>query len=333
MGDDLKTIKSDKDLAAIQAELDAERERLLEERRIFEAEKAEKQARADAAFEAAGSAPASYVQDSASAGSALNIAASDTAMRAQKAAEAATEAAEKAQKAANKAGRGRAIGGFIKGLLVGLVAGAVAVFFFGKGYIDKNYGTHTVGELEDDNVIEEHFTGYTAVDFREAIMGEATGHQELIVMEEPMQLTSTLFKEGPWEWEVFRRTKNVTYYGTGVYTVDMSKIGRTTIDVDMDAKLVTIKVPHAVLQYINPNYDKIEFEDTDMGLLAFTDIKLTAEEQTQLENSVMGEMRELLSTKELLDAADEFARMKLWDLFQPIVTAVSPEFRVEIAFQ
>lgn len=324
MSDDLKTIKSDKDFAAIQAELDAERERLLEERRKFEAQKVESQVVATTPFE-----PTTDV----AVADRTNRAASETALKAQQAAEAATVAAEKAQKAANKAGRTRAIGGFLRGLILGLIAGAVAMFFFGKSYIAKNYGTHNIGEISDDNVIEEHATGYTAVDFREAIMGEAKGRQELIVMEEPMQLSTTLLKEGPWEWEVFRRAKNVTYYGTGVYTVDLSKISRNTIDVDMEGKLVTITVPHAALQYVNPDYEKIEFEDTEKGLLAFTDIKLTAEEQTALENTVLEEMREHLSGTELMTAADEFAKMKIWDLFQPIITAVSPEFRLEIKFQ
>ena len=164
-------------------------------------------------------------------------------------------------------------------------------------------------------------------------MGEAVGHSELIVMEEPMQLTTTLLKEGPWEWEVCRRTKNVTYYGTGVYTVDLSKLSSSQIKVDEEKKVVTVSVPHAVLQYINPDYEKIEFEDTDMGLLAFTDITLTAEEQAALENSVLKDMREHLSSKDLMDAADKFAEMKIWEIFQPLVTAVSPEFKLEITFK
>jgi len=337
MSDDLKKIKNDKDFAAIQAELDAERERLLEERRKFEAEKAERQALAASAAGAAGiDVATSFDIDSAGGNGAADItigAASETALKAQQAAEAATLAAQKAQKAADKAGRGRAIGGFLRGLILGLLAGAVAMFFLGKAYITKNYGTHTITEIGEENIIEEHFAGYTAIDFQDAILGEAVGHSELIVMEEPMQLSTTLLKEGPWEWEVFRRTKNVTYYGTGVYTVDLSKLNSSHVKVDEDSKKVTVTVPHAALQYVNPDYEKIEFEDTDMGLLAFTDIKLTAEEQAALENSVLEDMREHLSAKELMDSADQFAKMKIWELFQPLVTAVSPEFQLEVAFK
>ena len=368
---DLSTIKDDKALAAIQAELDAEREKLAEERRRFEREKAEAGAKAAGTATAAAtttdsksnraykastssttplSAEAAEIQQAdeaapktqraykASAGRATSTATqpathlSAEAAEIQQAAEAAKDAAERAKKAANSVGMKRSIGGFFRGLIFGLLIGAVAMFFFGKAYISKHYGTHNAEELGADNVIEEHLTGYTAVDFKDAILGEAQGHQELIVMEEPMQLTSTLHKEGPWDLEVFRRTKNVTYYGTGVYTVDLSKLNSGKIRVDEASKKVIITVPHAALQYVNPDFSKIEFEDTEMGLLAFTDIRFTAEEQAALEISMTEEMRTLLSSAELMKAADDFAVMKLWDLFQPLVSAVSPDYRLEILF-
>ena len=294
-------IKENKDLAAIQAELDAEREKLIEERRQFEAKRKEEEA--------------------------------SSADKVKEAANAATEAAEKASKAAAKVGRSRSFGGFLRGLVFGLIVGAIACFFLGKAYIANKYGIHNIAELGDDNVVEEHATGYTAIDFKEAILGEAEGHQELIVMEQPIQFTETLHREGPWEWEVFRRTKNITYYGTGVYTVDLSKLNQGSISVDEASKMVKLTIPHAALQYINPDFEKIEFEDTEKGLLAFTDITLTAEEHATIEESVVEGMRELLSTPEVKSSADEFATMKVWDIFQPLVSAISPEYRLEILFR
>lgn len=292
----LEDITENKNLAALQAELDAERERLAEERRRLEDIKAE----AGASKEAA-----------------------------EKAAENAAKSAEKAKKAGQ--GTVKSIKGFIKGLILGLILGAVCMFFIGKALEPK---PHTSDETDpmDGEVIEEHLTGYTAIDFQNAILGEAKEHQELIVMEQPIQYSTTLYKEGPWEWEVFRRTKGITYHGTGVYTVDLSKIKNTSIVVDEMGKRIVVTVPHAALQYVNPDYDKIEFEDTEKGFLAFGDIKLTAEQQNELEKTVKEEMTALLQDKDILASADDFAEMKIWDLFQPLVTAVSPEFRVEIKF-
>ena len=221
---------------------------------------------------------------------------------------------------------------FFGGLVIGLIVGALIMFSIGKSLEKK---PHTSAESDPlvEGVIEEHFAGYTAVDFQDAIMGEAKGHSELVVMEQPVQYSTTLAQEGPWNWEIFRKTKGITYQGTGVYTVDLSGIKADKITLNEDEKTVTIKVPHAKLQYVNPNFDKIEFEDTEKGFLAFTDIKLTAEQQNELEKAVKDKMEEILSDSALLSQADDFATMKVWDLFQPVVTSVSPEYKLTIEFE
>ena len=93
-----------------------------------------------------------------------------------------------------------------------------------------------------------------------------------------------------------------------------------------------ILIPHAKLQYVNTNLDLTEFEDTEKGMLAFGDIKLTAEETKLLETTVYNSMEERLSEQELLDEADRFAKLKTWEIFQPLVTAVSPAYKTVIQF-
>ena len=43
-------------------------------------------------------------------------------------------------------------------------------------------------------------------------------------------------------------------------------------------------------------------------------------------------MEERLSEQELLDEADRFAKLKTWEIFQPLVTAVSPAYKTVIQF-
>ena len=182
-------------------------------------------------------------------------------------------------------------------------------------------------------VLEENMIGYTALDFQNAVLGTASEHQELIVMEQPLELSSTITKAGLGNLAVFRKTKTFTCYGTGVYTVDLKHIDAEHILVDEEQKEVTIRVPHAVLQYVNPNYELMEFEDTDKGLLSFGDLTLTLEQQTEVQKAVQQTMTEYLSQDSVLAQADEFAKMKTWDTFQPIVSAVSPEFKVNIEIE
>ena len=271
-----------------------ERERLEEEKRLFELEKA------------------AAAEDNA-----------DTLKKVKK-------ERRKAERAARR--RGSHAGSWIKGLVYGLIAGlligAIGMYVFAKNYEPFWEKTHEEGKVGEK--IDEHFTGYTVADFQQAVVGEATQHKELIVMELPVQQSTTITKYTFGNWDIFKRSKVITYYGTGVYTIDLSGVNGDSITVDNDVKEVRITVPEAKLQYVNPDFDNIEFEDTEMGLLAFTDIKLTAEQQNELEKQVMAEMTEYLSQQEFMDQADEIATAKCWETFQPLVNAVAPDYKVVI---
>ncbi len=221
-------------------------------------------------------------------------------------------------------------GGFLKGLIVGVVVGLLLGTVFGM----KNslLGSVETTKESADELLDETFTGYTAVDFKNAVLGEASQHQELIVMEQPLEISTTITKAGLGNLSIFSKVKNISYSGTGVYTVDMKDIDEDHITVDEEAKTVTVKIPHTVLQYVNIDYDKVEFEKTDKGLLAFGDLSLTTEQQNELDKSIQSAMKEKLETKELLEKADEFATMKTWEIFQPLITAVSSEYKVEMVF-
>ena len=112
----------------------------------------------------------------------------------------------------------------------------------------------------------------------------------------------------------------------------MSAIDADHIEVDLEQKQVTIRIPHSCLQYINADLDKTEFEDTEKGLLTFGDIKLKTEDQNRLLQAVQNSMKEKLTEEEQYKMADEYATMSTWQMFQPLITAVSPEFVVEIEF-
>ena len=151
-------------------------------------------------------------------------------------------------------------------------------------------------------------------------------------MEQPLSISTTTTKAGLANLPIFSKMQDLTYYGTGVYTVDLSGLDKEHILVDESQNTVTILIPHAKLQYVNTNLDLTEFEDTEKGLLAFGDIKLTAEETKLLETTVYNSMEERLSEQELLDEADRFAKLKTWEIFQPLVTAVSPAYKTVIQF-
>ena len=228
-------------------------------------------------------------------------------------------------------------GAFWKGVILGLLAGVLGCYLLMRpaspavSAADTPAPTPSIVTdvvLDDDGIL-----GYTAADFQEAVLGGASEHQELIVMEQPLSISTTITRAGLGNFPIFSKMKDVTYYGSGIYTVDLSRMDKAHIQVHEDLRTVTVTIPHAVLQYVNTDVTKTEFEDTEKGFLAFGDIKLTAEETNELEKSVYHAMHERLDSEDLYNEADRFAVLKTWEVFQPLITAVSPEYKVEIIFE
>ena len=57
------------------------------------------------------------------------------------------------------------------------------------------------------------------------------------------------------------------------------------------------------------------------------------EQQNQLEVAVNDAMRERLLKTDLTELAEEYAKLKTWEVFQPLISAVTPEYKVEIAWE
>lgn len=171
--------------------------------------------------------------------------------------------------------------------------------------------------------------GYNKIDFQNAVLGQTREKSELVVMEQDVQVDSQI-SQALANISLFEKTKTVHSFGTGVYTVDLSKLNAEAVEVDLANKSVTVTIPRAKLAYINIDPEKTTFEDTERAFLAFGDIELTSEQHNLLETSVKETMESHLNTKALFDNADRLAKSKVFDLIAPAIAAVSGDFKVEI---
>lgn len=174
--------------------------------------------------------------------------------------------------------------------------------------------------------------GWNAVDFQNAVLGQTREQSELAVMEQDVTV-DTAVTSALANLDVFRKTKTIHSSGTGVYTTDLAGVDSGCVTVDAEAGTVTVAVPNTTLRYVTVDLDKTTFEETQHALLAFGDLKLTAEQQQALSGSIEDAMRQKLDTPELLRRADEAAVKKLTALFQPVVSGVSDRFTVVIVFR
>lgn len=171
--------------------------------------------------------------------------------------------------------------------------------------------------------------GYSRIDFAQAILGETREKAAFVVLEQDVQVTSRISQTMA-NIALFAKTKVIHSYGTGVYTLDLSKLSDADIALDASARCVIVTVPHAMLSYVEIDVEKTEFEDTEKAIFAFGEIKLTPEQLNMLEQSIDAAMREHLDTPVMLEKADEAALKQTRALFLPLVQALSGEYTVKV---
>ena len=221
---------------------------------------------------------------------------------------------------------------FIPGLLIGFLCGLIFI------YVSALRGWKPLQKIDSikqevDYLISDHFFTYTAQDFSEAIMGKAKQEKSLVVMSQELEIPTTITKAGLGNFEIFSKAKTITYFGTGIYSVDLNSLNSNSIEVDNEENIVKVYIPHAKFDYVNIDLDKTVFEDTEKGLLAFGDIALTLEQQNQIQKNVEEMMKEKLLEDKYLKQADEYAVMKVWELFQPLISKTAPAYKLQVLFK
>ncbi len=171
--------------------------------------------------------------------------------------------------------------------------------------------------------------GYSRFDFSNAILGESREKSEFVVLEQDVTVTSRV-SQALANLALFEKSQLIRSYGTGVYSVDLSKLTEDDVALDNDLKTVTVTIPHAALSYLTVDVDKTEYEETQKAIFAFGDIKLTNEQMGLLEQSIQDAMRAELETADMLSKADASAVTQVQKLFLPLVQAVASDYTVEI---
>ncbi|MBR5754212.1 MAG: DUF4230 domain-containing protein [Erysipelotrichaceae bacterium] len=175
--------------------------------------------------------------------------------------------------------------------------------------------------------------GYTAEDFEEAILGDSSKLKKIEVYEQEVSDATTIEDTGIFNLSIFSKNQVITYSGYAVYTVDLSSLRSSDIVFDQANGTITMYIPHAQQEEINIPEDRIDFGDTEKGLLAFGDIKMTVEDSMKIQAGVREKMQEKLDSQNVLDTADRFAILSVWEMYSPIVKEVSKSYALEVKFR
>ncbi len=249
------------------------------------------------------------------------------------------ELLKKVEKAAEKGVRK---GGW-KNIFVSILPTLIAVGLLAYFVVPKIDALHEglKGFFRFDEPLADHdmtidnngIFGYTAADFEEAVLGDSEKLRKLEVYKQEVSDVSVITDTGLLNWGVFTKNQLITYNGTVVYTVDLSSLKKSDIVFNEEEKIITLKIPHAAQEEINIPEDKIMFSDTNKGLLAFGEIKMTLEQAAKVQAQARQKMQEKLDADNVLETADRFAKLAVWELYSPIIKGVAKDYSLEVEFR
>ncbi len=246
-------------------------------------------------------------------------------------------AREGARQGSKGAGRGIGLFELLKTfILIALIAGVGFMV-----YRFNNFTGNLRELVERDAPIEERdltlqnhgILGYTAADFQEAILGDSEQLKKLEVYTTDISGAATLVDTGLANLKVFTKTQLLNYKGTVTYTVDLGELSKDDITLDEEAMTVHIKIPHAMQEEININEKDLEVGDVERGLLGIGEISMTPEESQEVQTEARNKMQEKLDEENVIAEADRFAKMSVWEIYQPIIDKVTTGYSLEVEFK
>ena len=167
---------------------------------------------------------------------------------------------------------------------------------------------------------------------QEAILGAGEQMKNLEVFKQNVSDIIKVTDAGKLPFNLGAKYRYIKYSGTAIYTVDLSGIDSDHLKVDEEAKTITIYIPHAV-ENLSINEDETQADETEnTGIFSIGDLKQTEEERNEVIARVKNNMRQKLADENVSELADRMAKMSVWEIYQPVVTGVSPEYSVVTEF-
>lgn len=186
-------------------------------------------------------------------------------------------------------------------------------------------------EMQDNRIVlSSGGVRRTAADFSEAVILEHAKTSRLIVHTARLSETISIASEGWGGWAWTSAYQDIVYTGDAQYTVDLSGLSGDDFAVNNELKTLTVQIPYAQLSPIHIPAEQIKFRDVKKGWAAPKDIKLTAQENAQLEIQVGEKMKARLIDENTIAAANDSAKDVVAQLLTATVHSIDPEFTVVV---
>lgn len=161
---------------------------------------------------------------------------------------------------------------------------------------------------------------------QEAFIDELISKNELIPLEAEVHTQTKLDKS----WSIFKKVQDVEFYGTAIYSVDLSTIDKSSIYIDKANKAIVINLRSPSIKTISIDQTKTVFKNTENGLFRFGDLKLSATES----NFVFANAKAAISEKLEDPSYLEQAKKNTSDAIQSLLgsAASKSKYKIKVNF-
>ena len=188
-------------------------------------------------------------------------------------------------------------------------------------------------EMAENHIVLSRKGGRrTVADFKDPIILAHGKDARLIVYTAELSEVVSMADEG---WGGFKWNstyQEAKYFGQAEYTVDLSQLSEEDFIVNNEQKILTVRIPYAVLSPINILNDKTQFKDTEKGWLGPKEVKMTSEELNKIMLEIEEKMKAQLIDENVMAKANEEAKVVVAELLTATIQTVDPEFTVVVVF-
>lgn len=188
-------------------------------------------------------------------------------------------------------------------------------------------------EMAENHIVLSRKGGRrTVADFKDPVILAHGKDARLIIYTAELSEVVSMADEG---WGGFKWNstyQEAKYFGQAEYTVDLSQLSEKDFIVNNEQKILTVRIPYAVLSPINILNDKTQFKDTEKGWLGPKEVKMTSEELNKIMLEIEEKMKAQLIDENIMAKANEEAKVVVTELLTATIQTVDPEFSVVVVF-
>ena len=218
-------------------------------------------------------------------------------------------------------------------VLLFLASVIIFIVFKDNGRSRKSEYKDGVEYIDPDTIVLNN--SGAKVSFSEVILSGPSETRKLVVMEQEAEVSATIDKSKikNLDFDFLKQNQTVSYKAKGSFIVNLDSLTQEDIVDDRDNKTLTIRIKHPELDTIEIDPHKITIGEQKNGFLAFGKLELSVNDYVSLEQELQGRLKAVLDISANGQEADDNALKMVKAIYEPVVLAIDPDYKVVIEFQ